>query len=190
VSPNNPIPGSSVTVTANYCSTVNGGSGTEFDVLLNSNATTIQACPTSGQIFLVDAAGQNRNDLDPCAAAGQGPGCDIGWYDGLLNPGATCTNHSVTWVLAIPNNVAVGGVYNVIVAAGGYGSLRCGSAVLNSASIPVTIPLPPPNIFNISKAVEENGTSVNPGDLLLFKIDYTFVNTNNLIITDAVRSFR
>ncbi len=85
VSPTNPPPGSSITVTATYCSTVNGGNGTEFDVLLNSNATTIQACPTSGQIFLVDAAGANRNDTDPCAAAGQGTGCDIGLYDGILN---------------------------------------------------------------------------------------------------------
>ena len=56
VSNTSPSPGSSVTVTANYCSQVNGGSGTEFDVFLNSNAATIQACPTSCQIFLVDAA--------------------------------------------------------------------------------------------------------------------------------------
>src|SRR5580698_4449024 len=105
VLPSNPPPGSSVTVTATYCSSINGGDGTEFDVLLNSNSTTIQACPTAGQIFLVDTAGMNRDDTDPCAAAGQGPGCDIGLFDGILNPGGACVSHSVTWTLTIPSNV-------------------------------------------------------------------------------------
>src|SRR5208282_1141281 len=54
VSPTNPSPGSPLTVTANYCSTVNGTGGTEFIVALNSNAATIQGCPTLGQYFLVD----------------------------------------------------------------------------------------------------------------------------------------
>ncbi len=182
VSPVNPPPGSSITVTATYCSTVNGGDGTEFIVELNSNATTIQACPTSGQIFLVDLNGQNEDDSNPCGAS---EGCDIGWYDGILNAGATCTSHSVTWTLTVPSNVTVGGTYNVIVAAGGYTDLRCGAAPLNSVSIPVTIPLPAPAISAV-KSVEESSTTVNPGDLLLFSIDYSFVNTNDFQITDTV----
>ena len=190
VSPTNPPPGSPLTVTASYCSNINTGMGTEFIVALNSNAASIQACPTSGQIFLVDAAGVNRNDTDPCAAAGQASGCDIGWY---LNDAAAatipCTNRSVTWVLVVPNNVAVGGTYNVVVQAGGYTSLRCGMnnpTTSNTASLPVTIPLPPPALYGVSKTVEESGTSVNPGDLLLFHIDYSYVNTNSVTITDTV----
>ncbi len=87
--------------------------------------------------------------------------------------------------MTVPINVAVGGTYNVIVAAGGYTDLRCGAAPLNSVSIPVTIPLPPPAISAV-KDVEENGATVNPGDLLLFPINYSFVNTNDFQITDTV----
>ncbi len=49
----------------------------------------------------------------------------------------------------------------------------------------MTIPLPPPAISAV-KSVEESGTNVNPGDLLLFPINYSFVNTTNFQITDTV----
>ncbi len=187
VSPTNPIPGSAVTVTVNYCSTVTGGNGTELVAALNSNATTLQACSTSGQYFLVDKNGANVDDVNPCGAT---PGCDMGYYmnDEATNSSTTpCTsNHSVTWTLTIPNSVNVGGTYNLIVAAAGYTSLTCGTEGYNSVFIPITIPLPPPGISNVSKTAEESGTTVNPGDLLLFHIDYDFVNTTNLQVTDTV----
>ncbi|HJT24591.1 MAG TPA: hypothetical protein VJ873_08435, partial [bacterium] len=184
VSPANPSPGSSITVTANYCSQVTGAGGTEFIVALNSNASTIQACPTSGQIFLVDVNGTNLNDTNPC---GSSSGCDIGRYmnDAASNTITPCAGHSVTWVLTVPNNVQVGGTYNVVVAAGGYSNLRCSGTLSNLASLPITIPLPPPGASAV-KSVEMSGTTVNPGDLLLFRIDYNFVNTDHFTITDTV----
>ena len=187
VSPTSPIPGSAVTVTVNYCSTVTGGNGTELVAALNSNATTLQACSTSGQYFLVDKNGVNVDDVNPCGAT---PGCDMGYYmnDETTNSSTTpCTsNHSVTWTLTIPNSVNVGGTYNLIVAAAGYTSLTCGTEGYNSVFVPITTPLPPPGISNVSKTAEESGTTVNPGDLLLFHIDYDFVNTTNLQVTDTV----
>src|SRR5579883_3519530 len=187
VSPANPPPGSSITVTVNYCSQVTGAGGTEFIVALNSNAATIQACPTSGQIFLVDMNGVNVNDTNPCGASS---GCDIGHYmgDAASNTITPCSSHSVTWVLTVPNTVQVGGTYNVVVAAGGYTNLRCSGTLSNVTSAPITIPLPPPGISAI-KSAEMSGTTVNPGDLVLFRIDYNFVNTTNFTITDAVPPF-
>ncbi len=50
-------------------------------------------------------------------------------------------------------------------------------------SAPFTVPLPPP-AFTIQKQAE--GTTANPLGLILFTVDYTFVNTNNFVITDPV----
>ena len=195
VSPASPVAGSTVTVTANYCSTVNSGSpatnNTEFAVALSSVSTMLEPCSTSGQIFLVDKDGVGVQEVNPCAN-NTNSACDIGWYtnDGSTNSGngntvGTCTtSHSVTWTLTIP--ATIGGPYNLIVAAGGYGNLTCGTTGYNSVYIPLNLPLPSAGISNVSKTAEESGTTVNPGDLLLFRIDYTFADTMGLQVTDAV----
>jgi hypothetical protein len=58
-----------------------------------------------------------------------------------------------------------------------------GSGALAQTDTPTPTPLPAPS-FSLFKEAELS--TVNPGDYLLFRLDYSFVNTHHFVVTDPI----
>jgi hypothetical protein len=177
VSNTSPAPGQTISVTINYCQN-SYNQDSEFLVALDSSSTAIQSCPTAGQVFLVDKNGVSEDETDPC---GGSPGCDAGYHmnDGVASN--NCVAHSVTWTLTIPSNTPPGTVNLVVGAATDY--YGCSTPAESSASTPLSIPLPPPS-GTLAEDVE--ATTTAPNALLLYNVDYSFVNTSDFTVTDTL----
>src|SRR5207249_5009846 len=95
----------------------------------------------------------------------------------------SCPSGSVTavWSIYIDASYLTAGTYSFVVgAAMDYKDCTNGGVFANTT---FTVPLPPA-AFTITKRAE--GTTAAPNGMILFDIDYSFVNTNNFIISDAV----
>ncbi|HEY5039985.1 MAG TPA: hypothetical protein VIJ93_13025, partial [bacterium] len=189
LSDNNPQVGETIAVTVNWCDFTRFNS--PFFLAALSTATTLQNCPANYQNYFVDANGvTNINDTGlsgaingfqyPTASAAGVTDCSGG------------ANRQVVWYLTIPsslygpfpgNQVLPGGVFYIDIGAK-RDSLSCASdAGITQISLPITIFVGTPR-FSITKTAEDNAAA--PNDLILFKMDYSFVNTNNFTIRDTV----
>src|SRR5581483_267075 len=83
--------------------------------------------------------------------------------------------------ITIPNNLN-GGTYNLDVSAGAY-FVQCAAGVVAHTTAVVTLPYPPPNLSLVKIA---DGSTANPGDLVLFRLDYVYGNTGPVTITDSI----
>ena len=187
VSMANPAPGSVLGVTVVYCENKNTDN-TFFDVALEpSSSTTIQACPIPGQHFLVD---ENSTPAGPTAVltSNRDDPSDggNGWSAGNSSPTVNCPATQV-FDVTIPVTMAVG-AYN-IVAAAQTDVIQCTSAGniatsgQGAAAININF-----SSANPSLTVYENsiGDSAQAGNLVLFQINYTAINTNPITITGTV----
>ena len=182
ISPTNPLPGQAFTLTVNYCNTSYGTS--LWEVLLNT-APTLTACSLAGQEYLVDVNGTDLDEKDPCPTGCTGEGAGL-----VTTPadtdGGVCTTLTKTWNLTLPLEAAYGGTYYLNIATGSY-YLGCGTqpGAGEFADIPIVITAPPATILSLEKDAE--GKSASTGDLVLFNIDYDFVNSPaGGVITDTV----
>lgn len=168
--------GQTVTVTLVYEQT-GGWNQVYFLGAFNSNGTLLQGCNTSGQDFVIYSGAPGNGD-SPNANGDAPPG---GW---LAHPGGTGPATQV-FNVTIPGSLTPGTPYNLIIGASGCDA-KCsdlGNMEWEEFSPPVTAAVPPAN-FTISKRVE--ASTVAQGSLVLFSIDYSFVNTNNFVITDTL----
>ncbi len=94
------------------------------------------------------------------------------------NAGSTITQ---VWPVTLPASLTPGTYYYIVGAADYY--MNCGTTPNQQLSAVFTVPLPPP-AFTLQKEAE--GNTADPLGLILFTVDYTFVNTNNFVITDPV----
>jgi len=187
MNPPAPVANQNFTLVVNYC--IAGYSSSEWTVSVSSLAATVGSCPVKGQEFLVDNMGVNVDD------AGTN-GANIGYTgisDDPSNNSWVC-GKAVTWNLTMPPDVGYGGTYNLNVEGGMY-NIQCGqppqqgyggnTTVPGEYTIPFTVPVPPPTILNVNK-IAEGGSAAN-GDLVLFTVDYDFVNNiSGGTITDVV----
>ena len=172
-----------VTVVVTYCTDPNN----DTYLLMNINgngSNTIPGCsvPVKNSFFWVDVNGTTQQDqsLGTYYSSGQ-----AGWdmHDG---PGSTNTRKCgpVTFVETIPPSLAAfGGCYNVVVYASA-NNYFCGNTPDISGSATVCVPVPS---FTSSAVKTVQGSQAAAGDLLLFAVDYSYVNdSSNFVVTDTV----
>ncbi len=180
ISNNNPAPGSVVAVTVVYCA--NANVTPYWLVALNSSSTTIQSCPAANQVLLVDG-GTTPTGVSSVSSSqddASDPGGN-GWAGvPVPNTPPPCP-YTQVFNVTIPTNLS-GGTYNLDISAGAY-YVQCAGGVLSTATTTVTLPYPPANITLVDVA---DGSSANPGDLVLFNVNYTYVNTGPVTITETI----
>ncbi len=88
--------------------------------------------------------------------------------------------------VTVPASLNAGSTYNFIVGASGCDA-QCGDLgdIETEAHVPISIAVPPPGL-TFSKTAE--GNTANIGDLVLFRMDYTYVNNGPITITDTLPS--
>ena len=196
-STNNPAPGSTMYVTVGVCDNLNYSLNPDqrpdlmAAIVTGSNQTSLNTnCAAAGQYLVMDS------NIPGSIASGPGTyDPDLGnnakgvstVYSGYNNPGngSCASNGSVTAILPIyidGNVLTPGGSYSfVLIASEDY--VSCSSAIQSSAAFNFSLQLPLPSC-TITKSAE--ATTAAPDGLILFKMDYSFVNTTSFVITDTV----
>jgi len=170
-----PNAGDSVTLNFTYSRTTDVWNVSHFLVAV-SNLNTFQSSNTTGQTFKV------ANGSINIGGTGDGASAATAGYSLGDGNGATLTNAPYSFTFNIPNTLE-GGTYYVIVG-GRRDFVDAGGAMPVSQNyVAISIPLPPA-AASITKTAEN--TTVQPGDYILYTIDYRFVNTNSFTITDVV----
>jgi hypothetical protein len=152
-------------------------------VALNPTSTTIQSCPAVNQELLVDGATTPIHQAT--VSSGQDDPSDPGPNQGY--PGVPVPNtpppcpYTQVFNVTIPGNLN-GGTYNLDVSAGA-NYVQCAGGVVAHTNASLVLPYPPPNITLVDTA---DGSTANPGDLVLFRVDYTYVNTGNVTVTETI----
>ncbi len=191
----NPVPGTTMYVTVTVCDafTYNSNPDTRpklmVAIISGSGQTTLNpSCSTAGQYLVVDS------NISGNIATGPGMYDQTSGTQGVGGPpvypninvvaNASCAANAVTaiWPIYIDGSFLAAGNYSfVVVAAEDY--ITCSTSPYSSASFNFTVPFPPPNI-TLSKIAD--GSTANANDLVLFRIDYTYVNTGAVTITDNI----
>ena len=193
LSTTNPAPGSTMYVTVSVCddtSFSNNRIKLMAEIVPGTTATTI-SCPVAGSYMVVDSAipGSIASSPGSYDAGGGGPSGVSGppvypSYTTGASPSCPAGSVTAVWPIYIDGNFLNSGNYTFVVqAAEDYTSCTSLGTGGMDAHTTFTVPLPPPG-FSIVKSAESNSAQAN--DLILFKMDYTFVNTTNFKITDTV----
>ncbi len=165
MTPPNPAPGDSVVVTLYYCA---GAYEAANFIVAFTNTSTLRPDDSPGQVYLVSSAGINN----PSNATGGG-------YQVAQQSAAYC--QTLTWNLTVPNSLEPGDTIYVIAGGRAY-DVRYNS-MDSSDSVSFTVPLPPASA-SLTKTAE--AITVIPGGNVLYTLNYSYVNSNSLVITDMV----
>ncbi|HVM32075.1 MAG TPA: hypothetical protein VMU88_03010, partial [bacterium] len=179
ISNSNPTPGSVVAVTITYCETANVTP--YWLVAVNPSSNTIQACPAANQYFLVDS---NTTPTGVSVVSGtqdDSTATGNGWAGVPVPNTPPACPYTQIFNVTIPSTLSAG-AYNLDVSAGDY-YVQCNSGSVAHTSTVINIPYPPANVSLVKIA---DGTSPNDGNLVLFRIDYTYGNTGPVTITDNI----
>ncbi|HJT24512.1 MAG TPA: hypothetical protein VJ873_08030, partial [bacterium] len=147
------------------------------------------SCATLGQYFVIDNNVTGPNHIASAAGEYDQTSGSTGVntvYPTYNEPGlSSCAaNGSVTavWPIYIDGSFLASGSYSfVAVAAEDY--ITCSTAPASSAHFDFTVPFPPPGI-TLTKIAD--GSTANANDLVLFHVDYSYVNTGAVTITDTI----
>ncbi len=189
ISPPNPVPGQTVTVSLNYCTEDQYVPTAIFLAVNNNGVPAIESCAvgTAGQCFLVDSNGINSN----CTDTGMGTGgAQVGY---LVNPyegnQTTCVNVTHTYYYTLPADTY--GVTYCFTALVGPDGIYCGNPPSGSITVEncVTVPQATSSTGSAIKTVDgemNNSAGAAPGDDILFTVNYDFDHTTANTITDAI----
>ena len=191
VNPAAPVPGAPLTVIGSYCASYNTEPD-DFFLATESASTSIISCPSVTQQFLVDVNGIGRDENDPC---GGNPSCTQAGYQ-IINTNTTggqngCSvstfYNAVTMVVTLPSNLLYGTSYNLVFSGkdNGYQCSGPDTGGVEFKNYPFTISSPVGGSVSLTKSVEST-TGALPGDLILFNINYTFVNRTADSISDVL----
>lgn len=189
VTMSNPTPtyGEAVDVTIQYCAKVSGGAP-RILVAVSSYASRVTA-PTGGQVFVVSTAGIDVHTPNP-GAAGQdvgvrlSPGGGSGSCTACGESGVTAT---VTYRIHLPiqDDFPVFDVTDLYLHVGlrdhyfDAGNNWVGLGQCNSGVLSWKVPVRDAD-FSVHQRVE--GILTDPGDLVLFSIDYEYANGKMIIM--------
>ncbi|HET9868903.1 MAG TPA: hypothetical protein VFR02_00180, partial [bacterium] len=180
ISVSNPTPlaGSVIGVTVVYC--IGTFDDPCFRVGLNPNFTTLQPCPAANQVFVVDTNTTPTQTSPVSSSVADTSDGGKGW-EGVPTSGTALCPTTQVFNVTIPASLS-GGTYNLIVEEQGYYA-ACASGSNASTYTTITIPLPPAAV-TVTKSA---GTTVaSPASLILFNLNYSYVNTTNVVLTDQV----
>ena len=177
LTPPSPGNGASVQVSFSYTTTQNNDNPT--GLILISDTTTVRNAGTAGQWLMIQGTGCNT-PADPATAV-TATGCQMG-----TNVMAG-TYAAGPYTFTLPADLLPGVPYYILVVMGTYWcNLNGAPGNVESTgvlAVPFTLPLPPTSA-SITKTAES--AVVQPGDLVLFTINYDYVNATNFRITDDV----
>ncbi len=183
ITPPAPQPGQSFQMSVTYTNCA-WSAPSSWEVAFSSDGTTVIGCPAAGQVFLVDNNGIDSYDAG--VNGGQmgwtGPVDELGVgivasdSNSLGSPACLAVTYVNNWNLVLPPTANYGSSYNLIIGGGDY-NVQCGSVPQDGSevNIPLTIPVPPATILGVNK-IAEGGSAAN-GDLVLFTVNYDFVNS-------------
>ncbi len=197
VNPAAPVPGAALTVIGSYCASYNGEPDDLF-LATESASASIISCPSVTQQFLVDVNGIGRDENDPC---GGNPSCTQAGYP-VTNINTTpntggCTGgtffNGVTFVVTVPSNLQYGTAYHLVFSGKDNGYQCSGpDPTLQQQNYPFTVSSPLGGSVSLNKSAESTAGALPgdqgalPGDLILFSINYTFVNRTTDSISDVL----
>ncbi len=141
----------------------------------NSSSTAIQTCNLPNQTFVIyGASNGSASTVNPGAG-------DKGFKETI----GTSTPTTVVFNVTVPSTLTAGTTYNFVVGGSGCDA-ECGDLgdLESTNHTTISIPQPPPAISSFSKTAE--GNTANPGDLILFRMDYTYTNDGPVTITDVL----
>ncbi len=166
-------PGQVIPVTVIYTQT---GGWNQVYLLgaFNSSASTIQTCSTPNQDFVIYGGSSGGSDT-------QSPPTSSNGFS--VNPGGTGPATQI-FNVTVPAGFAGGGSYQFVVGGSGCDA-KCNDLgnFESEKATTINIPFPPPSL-SISKSAE--GNQANVGDLVLFRVDYTYANDGPITITDTL----
>jgi hypothetical protein len=182
VSSTNPVPGTTMSVTVRFCDDT-GWANNRVRIMAGfvagGGVANFSNCPSAGQYMFVSSGISGHVATGPGmydTTSGSTGVNDV--YPGYTNNGTpSCPAQSVTaiWSVYIDGNYLSAGTYSLVVGASeDYLGCTGGTAY---DSINVDIPYPPANI-TLSKTAEGNTATSN--GLILFRMDYNYVNTGDL----------
>ena len=143
----------------------------------NSTSTAIQTCNLPNQTFVIYGASNG-------SASTVNPGAGDKGFDETIG---TSTPTTVVFNVTVPNTLTAGSTYNFVVGGSGCDA-ECGDLgdIESTNHTTVAVPQPAPSISAFAKSAE--GNTANPGDLILFRMDYTYTNDGPVTITDVLPS--
>ncbi len=157
-------------------SVLNPGQSISVTVVYTQNNQYQNSC------FLL-AVSPNNGSI-PCGGANQTylEGSDSG---DVCFPYVNTNPQTIVWNLTLPNSLTQGNYYLNLQYGTNY--TGCNGNQMDGAiqTIPFSVPFPPPAI-TLDKSAE--GNTATPGDLILFRMDYTYTNTGPVTITDPLPS--
>lgn len=167
LTPSNPSPGQTVTVNWSYTE-ASAFNNPRFFIVV-SNTSTLQNAGSAGESIVFG---------DGCVpSALVNGGCNsIG-----TNVPAGSNTYSAS--IVIPSNLTPGTWYVIVAMRDYYVGLNPNPTIDQQNFTSFTVPLPAAS-FTITKSAE--GTTASPQGLILFNLDYSFVNTTNFIISDNI----
>ncbi|PKL91343.1 MAG: hypothetical protein CVV21_09015 [Candidatus Goldiibacteriota bacterium HGW-Goldbacteria-1] len=175
VVPPSPNAGDLVTVNFTYDRTSDVWNQSFFLAAV-STVGTFQSGSTLGQTFkvangIVDIGGTGDGAISASSGNGMGDG-----------NGASLIASPASYTFHIPDTLE-GGPYFILIG-GKRDFVDSGSALpVSQANYPFTVPLPPASA-SLTKTAE--ASTVIPGGLVLYTLNYSYVNSNSLTITDMV----
>ncbi|HXL72144.1 MAG TPA: hypothetical protein VN963_00840, partial [bacterium] len=175
-----------VSVVLDYCEPAYTSSPAVILLNVNDNGnTTITSCsvPVLGNYYWIDYYGTQQEDQSLGGYDNTAPGPD-GYGFVINNVSETVPQcGAVTYVEYLPSGLSNNcGTFNVVAAISN-SYLACGSGQLNGNAT-VTVPCTS-SAVTAFKSVQ--GTTASAGDLLLFSVNYQYVNdSSNFVVTDTV----
>lgn len=174
-----PSPGNGASVQVSFSYTTDQNNDNPAGLILISDTTSIRNAGTAGQWLMIQGAGCST-PASP-ATAQTATGCQMG------NNVMAGTYAVGPYTFTLPADLVPGVPYYILVVMGTYWcNLDPGPGNVQSTgvlAVPFTLPLPPP-AASIIKTAEVS--PVQPGDLVLYTINYSYVNATNFTITDIV----
>ena len=177
ISPPNPVPGETVTINLNYCST-NQYNSTVVLLAVNDNGVAgLESCQvgTAGQCFLADVNGINNNCVDQALGFNQ-----AGYTYPADGNQTTCVNVTRTYYYQLPaDTYGVTYCFTALVSPNNY---FCGNAASVTETNCLTVPEATSSTGSGVKTVNgdiANGASAADGDYILFSINYDFSHTTS-----------
>jgi hypothetical protein len=179
VSNTNPAAGSSISVTVTYNETTFEQPNWIVGITPSTNSNMVCAA-TPNQYFLVDGNTGNTG-ANPVVSAQQDTTDSSNGWVGTSTTGTVANPYTQIFTVTIPAALSSGGSFNIVVQEGEYFA-SCAAGNTN-ISMGITIPLPPTSC-SLTDTVGSITTA--PGGLILYTLNYSFVNTTSFTLASAV----
>jgi len=180
VSNTNPAAGTNINVTVTYDDTANETPYWLVGITPASNSNLVCGASSPNQYFLVDGNTPNPGTSPVVSTQQDTTDTSAGWA-GIPTTNTPSNPYTQVFTVTIPAALSSGGSYNIVVQEAEY-YVSCAAGNTNITT-GITIPLP---ATSCSLTNTVGSTTAAPGGLILYTLNYSFVNTTTFTLTDPV----